>query len=132
MSQENVDIVRQCYLAFNDRRTDAVTDLIDPQFRWEPGPDDPEREPRVGHEDTLSFLDAQWKALPGLTTEIEDVIDGEADVVVVVRHAAVVPGSDAKIERREAHLWTLRNGRISSLREFATREQALEAAGLSE
>ncbi len=132
MSQQNVEIVRQCYSAFNDRRTDAVTDLIDPRFRWEPSPDDPEREPRIGREQTLSFLDAQWKALPGLHTEIEDVIDGEAEVVAVVRHTAVVPGSDAEIERWEAHLWTLRNGRIRSLREFATREQALEAARLSE
>lgn len=131
MSQANVELVRQCYSAFNDRRTDAVTDLIDSRFRWEPGPDDPESEPRVGPEQTLGFLDAQWKALPNVHTEMEEVIEGEDEVVAVVHHTAVVPGSDAELERREAHLWTLRNGRISSLREFPTREQALEAAGLS-
>jgi ketosteroid isomerase-like protein len=41
-------------------------------------------------------------------------------------------GGSVDIEVRIGHLWTVRDGSIRSLRTFAVREEALEAAGLSE
>jgi len=45
---------------------------------------------------------------------------------------ARMKGSEARVDMRLAVVWTLRNGKAASGREYATREQALEAAGLSE
>lgn len=132
MSPENVQIVRQIYAALNDHRLDALPELSDPEFTWYPNPDDPEQEPRVGHDETAAFLETHWKVLPGLHTEIEEAIEAGRDVVTVVRHTARVPDSDSEIERHEAHVWSLRNGKAVRLREFPTRVEALEAARLRE
>jgi hypothetical protein len=41
-------------------------------------------------------------------------------------------GSDAEVDIRYAIVFSLRDGKIGMGREFASREQALEAAGLRE
>ena len=41
-------------------------------------------------------------------------------------------GGSIDIEVRIGHLWTVRDGLLRSLKTFAVREEALEAAGLSE
>jgi ketosteroid isomerase-like protein len=40
--------------------------------------------------------------------------------------------SGAVVEAPMAHVWTIRDGQAIRLRQFLDREQALEAAGLSE
>ena len=132
MSEENAEIVRRFYGAFNQHDEDSLKALLSPQFRWDPNPDDPERQPRRGFEEALDHLHAMWKSLPGLRTEIEETLYEGNDVVAVVHHTATVPGSDSLIERSEAHAWSLEDGTIRRLREFPTRKEALEAAGLSE
>jgi ketosteroid isomerase-like protein len=42
MSQENVEIVRKLYSAFNARDVEAMTELADPDVEWIP-------DSRVGH-----------------------------------------------------------------------------------
>jgi len=52
---------------------------------------------------------------------------------VAVVHLRVRPkGTTAEIENRTGHLWTIRNGKVVSMRLFPQPEKALEAAGLSE
>jgi hypothetical protein len=41
-------------------------------------------------------------------------------------------GSSAYVERRAAHLWTMRGGKAMGLEIFPRREKALEAAGLAD
>jgi ketosteroid isomerase-like protein len=52
-------------------------------------------------------------------------------VVFFVQRAKPV-GSNAYLERRAAHLWTLRDGKAIRLEIFPDREKAVEAAGLSQ
>jgi ketosteroid isomerase-like protein len=40
--------------------------------------------------------------------------------------------SGAVVERREWHVWTLRDGKLWRLRIYVTEAEALEAVGLSE
>jgi ketosteroid isomerase-like protein len=51
-------------------------------------------------------------------------------------HNVAVPDfelkSSAFLERRAAHLWTMRGNKATRLEIFPRREEALEAAGLSE
>jgi hypothetical protein len=49
-----------------------------------------------------------------------------------VRHTAVVKGSEAAIQRREVHLWMVREGKLARLMDFPNREAALEAVDLPE
>ncbi len=130
MPSENVEIVRRAYAAFNAQRADALVELLSARFRWEPNPDEPERRPREGIEEARAFLDGQWRALPGLHSEVLEILAAGNEVVAVVLHTAVVPGSETPIQRGEAHAWTLEDGEIVRLREFRDREAAVQAAGL--
>jgi hypothetical protein len=48
-------------------------------------------------------------------------------------HARLRPrGSDAVVENRLGHFWTMRDGKAARCVVFARREEALAAAGLSE
>jgi ketosteroid isomerase-like protein len=65
-----------------------------------------------------------------LETEIREVIHlGPDAAIFMVHHQVRGAASGAEVERGEAHLWSKREGRIASLREFATAQEAREAAG---
>ena len=59
--------------------------------------------------------------------EIED--HGEK-VVVVVSLRGRGRGSSAEVETTFTQLWSLRDGKAVSLRDYATKAEALQAAGL--
>ena len=64
---------------------------------------------------------------------MEELIDAGEDRVVAVFHVfARMKGSEAEVDMRLGIVCTVRNGLIVRGREHATREQALEAAGLRE
>ena len=54
------------------------------------------------------------------------------EVVVFLRFRGRARGSDAELEAPMAHVWTIRDGKATRLRQFLDRAQALEAVGLSE
>jgi ketosteroid isomerase-like protein len=53
-------------------------------------------------------------------------------VIAVVKERGRVPGSDEIVSQRFFQVWTLRDGKISTFREYKTRHEALEAAELTE
>jgi ketosteroid isomerase-like protein len=64
--------------------------------------------------------------------EVEELIDAGDQVVALVRGIGRMKDSDAEIDLRFAIVFTIRDGKIATGREYFTREEALEAAGLSE
>ena len=63
--------------------------------------------------------------------EPEEFFDGgQAVAFLEVRTRPI--GSSAEMKIRIGHLWTIRDRTIRSLKTFAVREEALEAAGLRE
>ena len=136
MSQENVELVRQFFqeLAAN---TDAVVELwhSDLDYRaMEGAPDDI----GVFHgREALRHHYQEWfEILDDFGVEAERLIEaGEKKVVAAVYVSGRMKGSDpasAVIDMRFWIVFTLRDGEIISGREYATGQEALEAAGLSE
>jgi ketosteroid isomerase-like protein len=65
--------------------------------------------------------------------EVEDVVFASGDRVGAVIHTAGrARGSEGWVEGRYAVVYTVRGGRIVRGREYATADQAREAAGLRE
>jgi ketosteroid isomerase-like protein len=64
--------------------------------------------------------------------ELTELIDAGENVVGVLHEKTGIAESDDFIERDLFNVWTLRDGLIVKWQVFATRDQALEAAGLSE
>jgi ketosteroid isomerase-like protein len=62
---------------------------------------------------------------------VEDLIDAGDEVIAVVRVTARMKESDAEVDMNFAIVIKTREGKIAGGREYATRELALEAAGLT-
>ena len=135
MSQENVEIVRDAVVAFNRGDLDAWLDEYwtdDIDYRAVEGaPDDPG--PIHGKAAMRAYMQDWFDTFDDLKVEPLEVIDAGPDQAV----AAVRFGGRAKLSGVEADLtfavvYTLRDGKVARGREYWTKEQALEAAELSE
>ena len=72
------------------------------------------------------------EGLSDLRFETVEVIEGRANTVVVVaRLAGRGRASGVDVVALGASVWTLREGMVTSLTLYQTREEALEAVGLS-
>jgi len=88
-----------------------------------------------GFRTITDFFDT-WAGLYGeFRVEAEEIVEAGDQVVALERHSARgVKGSEAEgmVGHSFACLYTFRDGKVSQVKEYATREQALEAAGLRE
>ena len=111
MSQENVEVVRVAYEAFARARLGRFMEHY---------ADDVEYRVLAGASD-------------GFWQQLVELIDAGGDTVFTAERF----GGRARLSGVEADspnwtVFTIRDGKIASGHEYATREQALEAAGLSE
>ena len=137
MSQENVETLRRLYAEWAKGNLWALRDIADPNIEWEwsPGLASISGGARIyrGLDEigaaTLEFVDG-WDRY---WMTAEDFIDVDDEVVVVPMNLhARAAGSDKVIDQPSAGVWTLRNGKAVSVRYYDDRDEALEAAGLSE
>ena len=131
MSQENVEVVRAGYEAWNAGNMDAVREHYDPDAIVRAPEGWPEPGPFVGREAVirqLTQLRETWDA--DALEPIGDFI-GTADRVVVrwIWHATG-HGPDSTLKL--TGVYTVRNRRVVYLEFFWDHAKALEAVGLSE
>jgi ketosteroid isomerase-like protein len=67
-----------------------------------------------------------------MKSEVEEWIDAGERVIAMVHNYGRGRRSGVPVDNLEAHLWTVRDGLLLRLQIFATRAEALEAAGLRE
>jgi ketosteroid isomerase-like protein len=133
MSQENVEIVRLAIDAMTRGGLDAFaecwTDDID--YRAIEGALD-DRGPIHGKAGMRAHLQDWYDTFDDLRAELVELIDvGEDQVVAVLRFSGRAKLSGVETDLIYAALYTIRDGKIARGREYWTKEQALEAAGLS-
>jgi ketosteroid isomerase-like protein len=77
----------------------------------------------------LEDVEPLYNAMNRRDTEILERIDvGPDQMICVVRHRVRGAASGVSVDRREVHLWTARDDRLESLREYGTVEEARTAA----
>ena len=134
MSQENVDVVRAQFAALGHGGLEAVTHFWHPDIEWraiEGALDDVgimrgEHAVRRYYQDWIDTVDQLQVGV------VEVIAEAGEQVVVVVRNSGRGRVSGAPSSGRYYVACIVRDGQIVSGREYATREQALEAVGLSE
>ncbi len=133
MSQENVEIVRRLNEAFNRGDLIAVLELLDPDFEWWDRADDPGATVHRGHDGFSKFIADLDADVVELQVEIKEFVDVRGDYVVAdVRVHGRGRASGAPFEEHEVHVLRLRDGKATEVREYRSRDEALEAVGLSE
>ena len=141
MSEENVEVVRQGFDAFNafmrgEDAEQALAAVVDPEFEYDwpaerewPEPD------RYRRGVPLAFAFIRWVqgALIDVVWEPLELIEAPDNrVLAEVRQSGRDRESGAPFDVRLFHVVTLRDGRVRKLEFFRHRAEALEAAGLSE
>jgi ketosteroid isomerase-like protein len=134
MSQENVEVVRAAVDAFGregiDGLSDYWTDDIDHRAA-EGALDDPG--PMHGKDAVRAYVQDWLDMFDDIKVEPVELIDaGEDQVIAVLRGSGRAKLSGVETDLTYAALYTIRDGKIARGREYWTKEQALEAAGLRE
>lgn len=131
MSKENVEIVRRQNEAFNRGDAGGVLELSDPSIEWWDREDDPGAGVHRGHDGLKTALE-ELADLAELHIEPKEFIDAGDYVVVPVRLTGRGQTSGVSFEEHEVHVFRLRDGKITELREYREKGEALEAVGLAE
>jgi len=130
VTPDDLEVIRNLYRAMTTRDLEALQAFAkeNPGFEWQSAPDEPDTEMRRGGA-PLAYSRDLLETFDRLETEIREVIDVGPDAAIfVVHHTVRGAASGVEVERDEAHLWTKRDGRVASLREFATVEDARACA----
>jgi ketosteroid isomerase-like protein len=132
MSQENVELVRRRFEAFNRCDLAAMIELTDPTAVWWDRADDPWG--AIAHRGRDACMQHLAEILEGaeLQADPQEFIDAGDSVVVGVHLVGRGRISGAAFEEHEFHVFTLRDGKVTETREYRDRADALEAAGLAE
>jgi ketosteroid isomerase-like protein len=131
MSQENVERIQRSLDAFTRRDEVAWEELCDPDIRAVPVVDWPEKEIQ-GRKAVWNFLvasDEPWEPGP---YEIGEVIDGADAAVVRLRRDLRGRSSGAEVGYDYWAVFTFAKGKMIRVAWFTAREEALQAAGLSD
>ena len=133
MSQENVEIVRAGYDLLLQGDLDAFEDWITPDVVIVQPPEVPDAKT---YEGTAAVAKA-WQDWPDqwedFRLDLIDLTDVDDDVVVSeTRHRGRGRESGIEMDFRVFYVHHLRDGKLARMEMFFSREQALEAVGLSE
>jgi ketosteroid isomerase-like protein len=134
MSQENVEIVRRAYTAFNDGDLGTALGFFDPDIEWNASDvffDQPRTyRGRLAWQE--EFLRDLMEVFAGYRADLEELIDAGDRVVAVVRVGGPGRRSGASATARVGHVLTFSDGKLVRFTEFKEPREALEAAGLRE
>ena len=134
MPQENVELARAQYERWNAGELDAWVAAFDPEAEYLSSVTAAldGRGEYVGHEGIRRFINEYLEGWEYFRLEPTEYLDAGTRVVVVMRATARGRGSGVRVERDLAHVWTFRGSRAIRHQSFASRQEALEAVGLSE
>jgi ketosteroid isomerase-like protein len=137
-SSENVEIVRRLFAAFDgvnvddlERRFDEVQEILDPEVEWIAVPHSLlASESYRGYEGVRRFWTQFLSASDEYRVEVKELIDAGDQVVASLRLTMRTRGLE--VDESRSSLVTLRDRRIVRIEGFASKDGALQAAGVND
>jgi ketosteroid isomerase-like protein len=130
MSEENVDILRRAIDAFN--RREMWLDYLDPDVEWIEDPRYPGAQTYRGRDGVQRSIEKWWDAWAVLTLHVEDMLEAGDRIVYWGTTEARGHDSDLALSGPFGAFWEFSDGLVVRVQTLASREEALEAAGLTE
>ena len=131
MSQENVEVVKAVFDAWNAGDGDRLRDLYDPNVVMQTVPDWPEPGPYVGREAVTGVFKGLRETWDSDAVEPNRGFIEVADHVLV-RHTWRGLGRGPDLNMATTLIFTLRRGRVIYHEFFWDHDEALKAVGLEE
>jgi ketosteroid isomerase-like protein len=126
MSEENVEVVRAAYEAWNRNDFDAWIECFDPEVQWSALMEEFRGHAGIRQAWQSFKVDLQLKA------RFDDIRDLGGSALALGKLTGTGRITGLNLSAEIAQLATFRDGRILSFRDFATHAEALKATGLSE
>ena len=130
MSEENVETATKALVGDPTDFFDLLDDEVEVDLRTFPLPD--YAGVVHGREAAIHMWRRYWGTWADYSLQLEEAVDAGDEVAIVMRETGTGKGSGISLERTWANVWTFRAGKLVRLRLFETKEQALQAAGLSD
>jgi ketosteroid isomerase-like protein len=135
MSQENVEIVRAAFEAWNAGDMEALFADYHPELVYHPRADEPDPSPHVGRDVYERLVRGFVDSFSEVTFEVLELIDAGDHVIASTVLHAVLHGqrsSSAGVSDTYVFVFKLRDGLVVEGWEYRTKQEALEALGLAE
>jgi ketosteroid isomerase-like protein len=135
MSQENVELARRYYEALNahGRDFEATKHFRAPEMELHDPPNFPDARRSVGEAAFRKHLEGYWELGFDGEYRMQEYVDAGEEVVVIWQARLRTPhGGGFPMEATLGHVLDFEGGKIRRIRQFLTKDEALEAAGLSE
>ena len=135
MSQENVKTVRAVFAAWNAGDMEALLADVHPELVYHPRADEPDPSPHVGRDAFERLVRGFVDSFSEVTFEVLELIDAGDHVIASTVLHAVLHGqgsaSGAGVSDTYVFVYKLRDGLVVEGWEYKTKQEALEAVGLS-
>jgi uncharacterized protein len=132
VSEQNVEIVRRAFEAFNQRGLEGLLEFADPRIEWSTTGIFLEAGTYRGHEGIRRYLGAMMEEFDDVRTESVEFIDGGDVVVVPSRFSGRGKRSGAPVDLEITFVYTVEDGQLVRVRNFQDKADALRATGLPE
>jgi len=133
MSQENVELVEQLVKAFNSEDIELLLSSTHPDFELDVPPE-LSAEPDIyrGEDGMRRYWESFQDAMAEIRIHLDRLCDAGEAVVLAMRLTAKGRRTGIAVEQRTAAVWTIRDGKVTRIRAYASLSEALQAVGLAE
>jgi ketosteroid isomerase-like protein len=133
MSQENVEIIRRHYDAFNRGDLNGTLEPFSPEVEFiEDAGVRPDAGAHRGIAAVRAFFQGMWDSAQEVGIDPEEFTEYGDKVIVVARLHGRFRHTGIAGESRFVKVWTVHGGKITRLQLFRDKQKALEAVGLSQ
>ena len=132
MSQENVEVMRRFFDAFERDGLHGLLRQLHPEIEWTTTGAFIEAATYRGHEEVLGYLGSMLSEFENSRVVPEEFIDAGDQAVTSWRFSGQGKQSGAAVELTLTSVSSLRDGKIVRIRNYPDKAQALAAVGLSE
>jgi ketosteroid isomerase-like protein len=135
MSQENVEIARAAFEAWNAGELQDVLSHFHPELVYHPRADEPDPSPHVGRDAYERLVYGFVDSFSEVTFEVLELIDAGDHVIASTVLHAVLRGQgscSAGVSETYVFVYKLRDGLVVEGWEYRTKQEALEAGGLAD
>jgi ketosteroid isomerase-like protein len=132
VGSENVEVVHLLLEAYERDDVVAQLALMDPEVEIVEWPDSPEATTYRGHAGAIRAGETWSEAWEWIRNEVDDFVDAGDRVLVCGRTRGKGRGSTVEVAIDAFNVYTVRDGKVTRMEFFTSREPALRAAGLTQ
>jgi ketosteroid isomerase-like protein len=126
--RSNVDLLEQLYGAFARGDIPTVLAAMDPQIEWTSAEGSPYRGTFIGPDAVLTNIFARMGSeWDDFRVEPTEHLDAGDNVVTLGRYSGTYKATGRGMNAAFAHVWTLRDGRITRYRQYVDTLKVAEA-----